>query len=259
MAPAFRKTGEFCWINTLTPNPAEAMDFFAAILGWTYFEMPGYGHGMRVEGRDIGGLFDLQGPNTPPGLSPYIGVMVKVDGADASCERAATLGGTAKPAFDVGGQGRMAVCFDPNGAEFDVWEAKAMPGSDADRLAHGAPSWAECMTTDVPRAASFYAELFGWTPEARPMPGFDYIVFKLGETEVAGMMPVPPGYDHVKPHWGTYFTVNNADEAARKATELGGTLCIPVMDIPGIGRFCGILSPQGVRFYTIQYLPRTEA
>ncbi len=44
--------------------------------------------------------------------------------------------------------------------------------------------------------------------------------------------------------------------AGQKAGELGGTLFVPPMDIPGIGRFCGILSPQGVRFYAIKYLPR---
>jgi predicted enzyme related to lactoylglutathione lyase len=62
-ATALRKAGEFCWINLLTPRPAAAMEFFAAVLGWTYFETPGIGHGIRVGGRDIGGLFDLHGPN----------------------------------------------------------------------------------------------------------------------------------------------------------------------------------------------------
>ena len=74
MDNGFRKVGEFCWINMLTPRPAEAMEFFAAVLGWAYFEIPGIGHGIRVGGRDIGGLFDLHGPNTPPGLPPSIGV-----------------------------------------------------------------------------------------------------------------------------------------------------------------------------------------
>jgi hypothetical protein len=34
------------------------------------------------------------------------------------------LGGTARPAFDIGEQGRMVVCHDPNGCEFDIWEPK---------------------------------------------------------------------------------------------------------------------------------------
>jgi predicted enzyme related to lactoylglutathione lyase len=206
---------------------------------------------MKVDGRDIGGLFDIDGPNTPPGMAPVIGVMVKADSADATCEKVAALGGQAKPVFDIGEQGRMAVCFDPNGGEFDVWEPRAMQGSDADRTLHGAPSWTEAMTTDVARATAFYSELFGWTPEVKHMPGVDYTVFKLGGADVAGLMQRPAEW--IKPHWGTYFTVDDADEAARVAQGLGATLFVPPMDIPGIGRFCGIKSPQGVMFYVIKY------
>ena len=80
--------------------------------------------------------------------------MVKVDSADATCEKVASLGGQAKPAFDIMDQGRMAVCFDPNGAEFDVWEPRRIHGTDVDTTQHGAPSWFETLTTDVDRAAS---------------------------------------------------------------------------------------------------------
>jgi catechol 2,3-dioxygenase-like lactoylglutathione lyase family enzyme len=52
MANGLRKAGEFCWTNMLTPRPAEAREFFGRILGWTYFEMPGIGHGVRVGGRN---------------------------------------------------------------------------------------------------------------------------------------------------------------------------------------------------------------
>ena len=253
MATRVRKAGEFCWINLMTPNPAEAMGFFDAVLGWSFFEMPGIGHGMRVDGHNIGGFFDSDGPNAPPGMSPTIGVMVKVDDANATAEKVTLLGGTARPAFDVGEQGRMAVCFDPNGGEFDIWEPKKMPGSDADPSLHGAPSWSEAMTTDVARASAFYTDLFGWTSETRPMSGMEYTVFKLGETDVAGLMPVP--HEAIPPHWGTYFTVDDADETARLAKERGGKVFVPPMDIAGIGRFSGLISPQGVRFYVISSPP----
>lgn len=253
MATGTRKAGDFCWINMLTPRPAEAMGFFGRVLGWTYFEMPGLGHDLRVGGRDVGGLFDLEGPNTPPGLTPMIGVMVKVDGADAACGRVAALGGTTKPAFDVAEQGRMAVCFDPNGAEFDVWEPKRMPGTDADSRLHGAPSWFENVTTDVGRATEFYSGLFGWTSEVMPMPGSTYTVFRNGGADVAGMMPITPGMTNPRPHWTTYFTVDDADEAAREAVGLGAEIHMALHDIPGIGRFCGITSPQGVAFNVIRW------
>jgi len=249
-----RKTGEFCWINMLTPQPAEARTFFAKLLDWTYVEMRGFvGHSVQVGGRNIGGLFDLEGPNTPKGTRPLIGVMVKVESADAACTKVTSLGGNAKPAFDIMDQGRMAVCTDPNGAAFDVWEPKKLLGTDADSTHHGAPSWFETMTTDVDRAATFYSGLFGWTPEVMPMPGPKYTILKHGTADVAGMMPIPPQMGKLRPHWATYFTVKDADETAREAVTLGATLCVPVQDVPGIGRFCGITSPQGVTFYVITY------
>jgi predicted enzyme related to lactoylglutathione lyase len=253
MATGMRKAGEFCWTNMLTPRPAEAREFFGRLLGWTYFEIPGFGHGARVGGHDIGGVFDIEDPKTPPGTKPHVGALLKVDSADATFEKVAALGGTARPPFDIMDQGRLAVCFDPNGAMFDVWEPKSFHGTDVDSSLHGAPCWFENLTTDVGRATAFYSQLLGWTPEVMPMPGFEYTVFKLGGVQVAGMMQISKEMGDLRPHWGCYYAVNDVDEAARKAVELGATLCVPPTDIPGVGRFCGITSPQGVSFYVIRY------
>lgn len=42
-------------------------------------------------------------------------------------------------------------------------------------------------------------------------------------------------------------------DSAREAVQLGRSLCIPPQDIPNVGRFCGITSPQGVTFFAIKY------
>jgi predicted enzyme related to lactoylglutathione lyase len=147
----------------------------------------------------------------------------------------------------------MAVCFDPNGAAFDVWEPKKSQGTDVDSALHGAPTWFETITTDIERATKFYTGLFGWTPEVIPMPGFEYTTFKLEGAGVAGMMPTTAAIEPVQPHWGTYFRVNDVDLAAQAAVDLGGKVCVPARDIAGIGRFADITSPQGVTFYVIRY------
>jgi len=67
------------------------------------------------------------------------------------------------------------------------------------------------------------------------------------------MMPILPQMGNIPPHWATYFTVDDADATAREATQLGATLCLPPQDIPGVGRFCGITSPQGVTFFAVKY------
>jgi predicted enzyme related to lactoylglutathione lyase len=258
MAKGIRKPGEFCWINMLTPQPAEARAFFSKLLGWTYVEMTGVtGHLVQVGGHGIGAIFDLAAPNTPPGTPPLIGVMVKVESADATVDKAIALGGSARPAFDIMDAGRMSVVHDPNGAQLDVWEPKKMLGTDADTSEHGAPSWFDTMTTDVDRAASFYAGLFGWKPEVQrrwtePTPGY-YVAFKHGGNDAAGMMQITPEMGKTSPHWSTYFTVKDVDKTVREATALGGQLCMPVQDVAGVGRFSILTSPQGVTFNVIQY------
>ncbi|HXU34010.1 MAG TPA: VOC family protein [Thermoanaerobaculia bacterium] len=253
MATGTRKPGEFCWINLLTPEPEAAREFFGKLLRWEYGEIPGMGHLVKVGGRPIGGLFDLASPQTPPGTPPGIGVMVKVESADAICEKVVALGGKAKPGFDIAEQGRMAECFDPNGAEFDLWEPKKGQGTDVDATLHGAPSWFETITSDPARAKKFYCDLFGWTAEDNVRPEFTYTSFKLDGEYVAGMMPILPRMGEIPSHWGVYFTVEDVDETARLAEELGAKVFIPPQDIPEVGRFSGIFSPQGVMFYAIRY------
>ncbi len=247
-----RNTGEFCWINMLTPAPAEAKPFLAALFGWTFKDMAGLGDIVRLEGRDIGGLFDLHGINSPKDAVAGFGVMVKVDDADETCARVRALGGTAEDTFDILDQGRMAVCHDPNGAEFDLWQPKRMKGFDVDDRVHGAPTWCETLTNDPARARTFYESLFGWNASTQPMEGFDYTVFSLAGRNVAGLMSIPPGMTS-PPHWGVYFAVHNIEETADTGVRLGGTLCVPIRDIPAVGRFCGLISPQGVMFYVLEY------
>jgi predicted enzyme related to lactoylglutathione lyase len=254
MATRIRKPGEFCWFNMLTPAPEAARDFYSKLLGWNYVELPGMGHIVQVDGHDVGGLWDLAGPNTPPGTRAHIGVMFKVESADATSEKVNTLGGKAKPAFDIMDKGRMAVCFDPNGAEFDVWEPRGSHGTDVDSMLHGAPSWVETMTTDAKRATAFYSRLFGWEPEVIKTPSLDYTIFKQVSESVAGMLEITPEMGKMPSSWLTYFTVKDVDRALREATELGGKACMPTTEAAGVGRFCALMSPQGVMFYLIQYI-----
>jgi hypothetical protein len=256
MTVGVRKPGEFCWINMLSPEPAKACEFFSKLFGWTYFDMSGMGYGIKVGGKDIGGLFDLNGPNTPPGTPPVIGVLIKVENAQQTADRVNALGGKAMPPFDVMQNGRLAVCFDPNGAQFDVWESKTAPMTEVDSMTHGAPSWSETITTDVAKATKFYCDLFNWTSDTKSMPGFQYTMFKLGQEYVAGMMPLMPDMGPMPPHWGTYFTVDDVDASARIAEAAGGRITMPLMNVPDTGRMVGIASPQGVHFYMITYLSR---
>jgi predicted enzyme related to lactoylglutathione lyase len=257
MTVGSRSIHDFCWINILSPEPATAKDFFTKLFGWTYGDIPGMGYAIKAGGKDVGGLFDAKGPDGSP-TPPAIGVMVKVKSADDAGAKAAKLGGKSMPAFDVGPQGRMAVCFDPSGANIDVWEPKASAGMDADNTKHGVPSWFECLSNDPARDAKFYSDWFGWDNEVVPMGTFDYTIFKHQGAPVAGMMKLTPEMGGAPPMWGTYFTVDDVGATETLAVSLGATVCVPAMDVAGTGRFVGLMSPQGVMFYCMTYDPATR-
>lgn len=254
MTTGIRRNGDFCWINILTPNPKDARDFFSKLLGWTYADMDGMGDLISVGGAKVGGLFDIDSPQTPKGTPPVIGVMVKVDDANTMAEKANSLGGKANPPMDIMENGRMVMCEDPNGAHIDFWQPKKQEATTADTSKHGVPSWFENYTSDVDRATKFYSGLFEWVPEVMDMGNMNYTTFKLGdEPPIAGMMAITSEMGPMPPHWATYFTVDDADEAVRKAQELGGSVLMPAMDIPNVGRFAALTSPQGVMFSVIKY------
>ncbi|MGF1569089.1 MAG: VOC family protein [Nodosilinea sp.] len=120
---------------------------------------------------------------------------------------------------------------------------------------HGAFSWCELMTTDPTSAQAFYSALLGWKLKAGPIDGIPYTVVEVAEKEVGGLMGMPLDAPAMPPAWGVYVTVENVDETAQKAQELGGKVLIPPSDISTVGRFSLIQDPQGATFYAITYNP----
>ena len=118
---------------------------------------------------------------------------------------------------------------------------------------HGAFSWSELTTSEPAAAAEFYGTLFGWQFKP-PMPHMgDYRVATIGEAMVAGIMPPPPGAPPMPPHWGVYVTVDNTDATAEHAVALGGTVLVPAMDVPNVGRMAVLQDPQGAVISVMQY------
>lgn len=120
---------------------------------------------------------------------------------------------------------------------------------------HGAFSWNELMTTDTQGAKSFYGELFGWQLEDC-QEGMEYSIAKINETECAGIMAIPKENAGMPASWNAYITVDNVEQSAKQAVELGGTILMQPTDIPNVGRFVVIADPQGATFTLITYLAK---
>jgi len=121
-------------------------------------------------------------------------------------------------------------------------------------LKPGAVSWTELTTNDVEAAKKFYGALFGWTFQRFPGSEMNYDVISLGDRQFGGVFQTPKQMAGMPPAWVSYITVENVDQTAKNAQELGAKLTVPPMDIPQVGRFCVIQDPQGACIAAITYL-----
>ena len=114
--------------------------------------------------------------------------------------------------------------------------------------------WYELITNDVDDAIRFYGEVIGWKTQDSGTPGMDYRQWTMDGTPVGGLMTIPPeaAANGMRPGWLGYLNVADLDASIADIQEAGGTLRMPVMDIPGIGRITLLTDPQGAAFYLIQ-------
>jgi predicted enzyme related to lactoylglutathione lyase len=113
--------------------------------------------------------------------------------------------------------------------------------------AHGRFVWYELMTTDKKAAQAFYADVVGWGTQDTDMPGMTYTMFTAAEVPVCGLMDLPENARTMgaPPSWIGYVGVDDVDASAEQIKRLGGTLHMPPMDIPNVGRFAVSADPQG--------------
>ena len=234
--------GTFCWVDLGTVDPAAAKAFYGGLFGWEFDDLPTGEQGTysicRLRGKAVAGLYDLA---ERPGWGSY----VKVDDVDRATARARELGAEVPvEPFDAPGGGRVATIRDPVGASVSL----SRPGEQfAAQVVNqdGAWTWNELVAPDLPAAVAFYGRLLGWVAAAIP-GSVARTSFGLGELLIGGGH-TPIEAEDPTPRWTVAFWVADADQAAARVGELGGTVLLPPMDIPA-GRFTILADPQGAAF-----------
>jgi uncharacterized protein len=253
------KTGNFCWFELATSDQAAAKKFYGGLLGWTANDVPmgpdAFYTMFQLRGKNVGAAYALMPDQVKQGVPPHWGTYVAVTNVDDTIAKAKTLGGTviAGP-MDVAEHGRTAVLRDPSGAAISLWQAKQHQGVGLWGEV-GAFCWSELMTRDTTAATKFYTALFGWKTKVTDAAGFPYTHWQNGGADIGGMMAIMEQWGPMPPNWTNYVQVNSCDEAAAKATSLGGKVCMPPTDIPNTGRFAMLQDRQGAAFSVIALAP----
>lgn len=108
--------------------------------------------------------------------------------------------------------------------------------------------WYELATDNVDAAQRFYETVTAWTVAPSGMPGMDYRLAKVGERQVAGLMPIMEMMQGQSPSWRGYISVDDVDAMAGRVKAAGGAVHFGPSDIPTVGRFAVCTDPQEATF-----------
>jgi predicted enzyme related to lactoylglutathione lyase len=264
-----------CWVDTSQPDVDGAVAFYEAVLGWEFEERPVPGPDRYLiascGGQVVAGLGRAAGEDPDRGRwTTY----VTVTDADEAAERVRSAGGVVRfGPVDAGPAGRSAICVDPAGAEFGLWQAGLRIGAELVN-APGGWNWSDLHTdADV---VGFYGTVFGW--EARSLelgsaiatmltvPGYGDALARLDPTirERHSGPDVPPGFSDaigwMQPaggapsRWHVTFAAADPDEAAEAARSHGGTVITGPVD-QGPVRLAVLADPAGGAFTVSRYQP----
>lgn len=119
--------------------------------------------------------------------------------------------------------------------------------TDTPQYAPGTPIWVDLATTDLDAARGFYSDLFGWETVVMPEPDAGgYTMLLQDGKQVAGMGPV---FSPDQPAaWSMYVASDNADAAAQKVRDAGGTVVTEPFDVFDAGRMAVFIDPTGAFF-----------
>jgi len=260
-----------CWVDTTQPDPEAAVAFYGALFGWQFEdvmppESPARYFVARLGGGDVAAV-----TTQPEGGQTAWNTYIWVADADETAAKVREAGGRVlSEPMDVGEAGRMAVCADPAGAAFSIWQPNRHRGATVVNEP-GSVNFNDLHTNDAEGARAFYGAVFGWEllnggMWALPAYGDFLEERNPGTRERVAQFGGPSRFEEVvatllridgPARWGVTFAVEDADATAARAAELGGTVLIAPVDAPWV-RTTVIADPQGATFTASKFVPENR-
>ena len=266
-----------CWVDSTQTDPRKAAEFYARLFGWQCEdvmppEAPGHYFVATLRGARVAAI-SSGSDGAPATWNTYI----SVNSVDESASKVTAHGGAVITApFDVFDAGRMAVCADPDGALFSLWQ----PGRHIGAQLVNEPStwnWSNLITRDPAGARAFYRAVFGWEVASVDFgvgeswmwrrPGYADFLEQLdpglkqrhreagapeGFTDAIGWLQ--PITDSTPPRWDVTFSVDDTDAIVDRARTLGASVITPPFDVP-YSRMAVLRDPQGATFTVSRFTP----
>ncbi len=110
----------------------------------------------------------------------------------------------------------------------------------------GTPCWVDIAVPDIEAAKEFYGGILGWSFVDT---GEEFGHYQICQVDGRAAAAIGPLQDEGQPTaWTVYLASDDADATAKLIADNGGMLVSEPFDIPGTGRMCVALDPQGAAF-----------
>lgn len=238
--------GTPCWIDVAVPDLDAARLFYEGLLGWQMQGgSPEYGGYLNCtkNGRLAAGISPKMMPEAPTAWTTHFAT----SDVAAAAERVAGNGGQVLTGpMDVMELGKLAICTDPSGAAFGLWQ----PGSHLGIGVYNEPAsliWTEQLSRSGDANLAFYSTVFGWEFHDWSAPDFRYASFVSEGRDIGGVGEYGQDGPELPPQWWVYLAVDDTDEAVDQVVKLGGSVIRPPSDSP-YGRRATVADNQGASF-----------
>lgn len=258
------------WVDLEQADVESALEFYGAVLGWTFLDAAPPGAPARYVVAQVDGL-DVAGLGSGTGAGSGWQTYVAVDYLERVLAAVVAAGGTVTTGPTVAGEGgTWAQVADPSGVALRLWRAHRRLGA---QLVNAPGTWNfSDLHADEP-ATRFYADVFGWEfsdvgfATMIRVPGYGDHLATTSDPDLyerQESVSVPPGFadaigwlapaDEGAPaHWHVTFAVADRDATAALATQHGGEVL--ATEDGEWARTATIRDPQGAVFTASQFTP----
>ncbi|WP_234380104.1 VOC family protein [Streptomyces sp. CMB-StM0423] len=240
--------GTPCWVSLMVHGLDTTEEFYRGLFGWAFEEGPrtlGAYRLAHLDGGQVAGIGAMAPERRlPVAWTPYLAT----DDADAATELVRCCGGTvAVGPLDADAAGRKAICSDPAGAVFGVWQPRQPPEVER-RARPGTPVWNDLLVAEPTMVAKFYELVFGYDVRSEG----DTATLYVQDRPVASVCAA--GEETLRetgPRWTTHFGVADVDASVARAVELGGRLVREPHETAA-GRMAEVADVEGARFTLVR-------
>ncbi|MFS0735188.1 VOC family protein [Microbacterium sp. 1P10UB] len=266
--PRIYPEGVPCWVDIEVADREAAERFYSAVFGWEFLpamppEAPGFYDIAALKEQDAAAIGGGTG-------EPVWNTYIACDDVDSTAAAVTEAGGTVlSPPADAGPGGRLAVCADPQGAVFRLWQARRRLGAQIVNEP-GAWNFSYLRTPEPDAALAFYGAVFGWRVDPDlgagmiRLPGYGE---HLASTVDPGIHErqafAPPGFADVVAGiaptdgpacWEVRFTSADRDESVEAVRRAGGQVLSSAET--DWTREAVVADPPGATFVVSQLAPR---